>query len=343
MKKKEFIALDVCKVLCAYAVGSIHLLPFADVSWEFMFWFNQVFCRLAVPFFFLTAGFFLYDKIHDSSKVRRYIGRLVWLYGLYTLLHVELILRNYEEDGIVGNARISTFLKEFFVSGSYVQFWYLPALMLAVLLCYLLVGHFGINEKCLVIMALGLYGVGALVNVYGTLLGRVPELGIIIGKYTSVFGTTRNGLFLGFPYVVMGMMFRKHSERIKGTRNLYWGLFVLGLIVMTAEAYLVRSLTHQENFSMLFMNPVVVAVLFLALCFTKVSEEHLEMGKVMRSVSFLIYAWHMFVHSYFGPYVYYKVDSQWYYLIVMLGTTVLAGAIVYFSRYKAFRWLKYFY
>lgn len=347
--KKEFIAVDVCKVLCAYGVVSIHLLPFADVSWELMFWFNQVLCRLAVPFFFLSSGFFLYNKIHDKNQVCIYIKRLLWLYLFYTIVHFGLILKNYWEDGFTGFAILKNFLRDFFRTGSYVQFWYLPALVIAVLLCYLVTARFRINERILIVVTCVFYILGVLINAYSPLFSQISGVARFVEVYLTVFGTARNGILFGFPYVFWGMLFKKYAGQIQiykaksKRKKVFISMFAVCMLGLAAEAYMVRALTGQESFSMLFMTPLTVSCLFLSLCSVEVSLQYAEIGKWMRKISFLIYAWHMFVHKYFGPYVYYKMDSQWYYLVIILSTTVLAGGIVYFSKYERFKWLRYLY
>lgn len=343
-KNNEFIAIDICKMFCAYAVVSIHLLPFADVSWEFMFWFNQVLCRLAVPFFFLSAGFFLYDKIHKKDRMSAYIKRLLVLYLFYTVLHIGLIFKSYNEDGIMGVDKITIFLKDFFLKGIYVHLWYLPALAIAAGICYLLMERLKRNEREMMVLAVLCYGFGVSVNAYSPFFEQNPFLNGVITSYKTVFETTRNGVFFGFPYVFWGIFLKKHIHKIeiKKKSSFLW-MFLICLFFMSVEAYLLRAFTFQENFSMLFMTPITVCVMFLGLCLIDIPLCYVKAGAVMRKMSFLIYAWHMLVHKYCGPYVYYKMDSQWYYLVIILSTTVLSGTIVYFSRVKRLEWLKYLY
>ena len=49
--KREFVALDVFKVVLAIAIAAMHLMALADLCPELTFWFNQVPARLGVPFF----------------------------------------------------------------------------------------------------------------------------------------------------------------------------------------------------------------------------------------------------------------------------------------------------
>ena len=64
-KKVNFNGIDVMKFLCAIFVCTIHIEPFGRNIFgvDLNFWLMNYVCRVAVPFYFVSAGFFLFRKI----------------------------------------------------------------------------------------------------------------------------------------------------------------------------------------------------------------------------------------------------------------------------------------
>ena len=67
-EKKEYRALDFSKFVAAFLVAAIHIPPFEEIAPVFSHEFQQVICRMAVPFFFVCAGYFIGEKITDSQS-----------------------------------------------------------------------------------------------------------------------------------------------------------------------------------------------------------------------------------------------------------------------------------
>ena len=60
-EKKEYRALDFSKFVAAFLVAAIHIPPFEEIAPVFSHEFQQVICRMAVPFF-------LYVQVILSGK-----------------------------------------------------------------------------------------------------------------------------------------------------------------------------------------------------------------------------------------------------------------------------------
>ena len=58
-QKKEWRAVDFCKLICAFLVVGIHYAAFSDISVELSFFVRNTENRLAVPFFLLHQDSFL--------------------------------------------------------------------------------------------------------------------------------------------------------------------------------------------------------------------------------------------------------------------------------------------
>ena len=71
MGKKKYGAIDIAKYVSALLVVCIHTFPFYEVSVRLNAYWIQTVCRLAVPFFFVSSGFFFFrkwDKNHPEAN-----------------------------------------------------------------------------------------------------------------------------------------------------------------------------------------------------------------------------------------------------------------------------------
>lgn len=334
-KKEEYIAVDFFKVACALMVVSLHLLPFADINPDFLYWFNQVLARVAVPFFFVSSGFFFADKIDDRNAVKKRLKRILLLYFIYTILHLNLIIKDLwlTDQGWIDVAANMIFL------GTYVQLWYLGSLFTAMIILYFTINILKINTHTLIILIAILYVVGTLGNAYiGPIYGESSVRGYI-EWYFNIFKTTRNGLFMGFPFVCMGYLIKKGV--LHHIIKPYQVMFALGLV--TFEVYAGKYIWGIEGASMYFSLPLLTYTCFAWIAAVPVNTKYKTVGKTCRKLSFLIYGLHMMVHKNVGHYVYYKVNSLGYYLIIVGATFVLAFSIIWISKYKYFKWLEILY
>ena len=83
-------------------------------------------------------------------------------------------------------------------------------------------------------------------------------------------------------------------------------------------------------------------LLFIGVAFIRVPVKLMEVGKVCRNMSFLIYAWHLFVVEYVRLIVY-GVDTWKFFCSSLMVTLVWTGALVFLSRFKFFSWIKFLY
>ena len=74
-EKKEYRALDFLKFVAAFLVVAIHIPPFEEIAPVFSHEFQQVICRMAVPFFFVCTGYFIGEKITDKDNGRKSTGK----------------------------------------------------------------------------------------------------------------------------------------------------------------------------------------------------------------------------------------------------------------------------
>ena len=61
-KNKSYTGVDYFRLISAYLIIAIHTSPLTSVSATGDFIFTRIVARIAVPFFFMTSGFFLISR-----------------------------------------------------------------------------------------------------------------------------------------------------------------------------------------------------------------------------------------------------------------------------------------
>ena len=147
--QKQYSGIDIAKLICAVMVIAIHTQPFSQYVWIDRG--AGVITRLAVPFFFVSTGFFL--DFSDANKVRKYIIRLFALYAIWTIIYLPFS---------------SLSVRSLLLTGVVEHLWYLPAAILAVFLAFIVRAP----KKALAISYL-LMLIGTLLSTYLTVLSDV--------------------------------------------------------------------------------------------------------------------------------------------------------------------------
>ncbi len=60
-KYRQYQGIDVLKFIMAILVISLHIYPFTDINETLNYYTINWFSRLAVPFFFVCTGFFIFS------------------------------------------------------------------------------------------------------------------------------------------------------------------------------------------------------------------------------------------------------------------------------------------
>lgn len=81
MVKQRNCSIDIFRYVCAVLVVAIHTQPFSDLHTGLGFVFTQILPRIAVPFFFLVAGYFYTGKLESGKPCfLPYVKRLFITY-----------------------------------------------------------------------------------------------------------------------------------------------------------------------------------------------------------------------------------------------------------------------
>ncbi|MBO5172492.1 MAG: acyltransferase [Bacteroidaceae bacterium] len=220
----NYNAIDVVKVLMACVVVAIHTHPESDLDNLFVSKIVECLYSIAVPFFFVVSGFFLSNKIkgHDYetkiSYIQRWLSRIVRLYLIWTLIYLPYAVYGFIRDDLSwGKTLLVYFRNVILVGENFLSWplWYLLAMIVSGCIFYIMI-KFRIKEGYMLGIALCLAVICPFIETL-----RSTELGDL---YFSLFKTTRNGFFVGFPYMMIGYLMIKPRYR---EYNVCWTFLLL--------------------------------------------------------------------------------------------------------------------
>ena len=188
--------------------------------------------ELVVPFFFVTSGFLLFDKIQNNpdkkkSVVFGYCKRILQLYFIWSAVMLIFKIPEIINNGFDIKKQFIWWGKYFrvlFLIGDY-QLWYLIGLVWASILFYFLYRSNKLNKPIIMAILLWIIRIILDCNLYKSL--NSPILNEIVKYYNFIFGTTQNGIFAGFVFLVLGCVFAKYKIKITN----YTTLFIISIVV----------------------------------------------------------------------------------------------------------------
>lgn len=238
-QQKNLNGIDAIKFLCSILVFIIHVSPFQGELSGFAriltFGFQHYICRIAVPFFFMCSGFFLFRNMSfydlNTDRIKRYCYKILRLIGTWQIL----LFIGYTE-----------------------HLWYLGATVIAIILLSLCF-HFRIKFKFICLIACLLYIIGLLGDSYYGVIAPLENITFfkyLFKSYEFAFDTTRNGVFMGFIFILMGASFSHCKVKPKPLISII--VFVVSMICLFAEICLIKYYDMAISYNMyIFLIPSV--------------------------------------------------------------------------------------
>lgn len=336
-EKKEFAAVDWFRIIASVLVLAAHTHPFASLNSNFSFAFDYALCRITVPFFFLTTGFFMYHKLDDKERVTAYIKRILGLYLLYTSIYIPVNIIDYIHSGKSPAECVLSYVRNFLLLGVIPPLWYFIGTAFAVYLLHLAITKTRLGERGILIISLVLYIAGVLLNTYKEPFLKIPLLGDALELYFYIFETTRNGLFYGILFIFLGGMIRKYGAKIKSS-PLYPMLSALFLACMYFELTWAKKTFGGDECDMLFFTAPAALFLFLTLAMIRMPSGSAANGLFLRKASVIVFGLHPFVSFWLEyPMKYFGIENP---LVMFLSSLIvllaLSAAIIKLSERFAF-------
>ena len=345
-KKKHYNCVDLFKFISALLVVSIHIAPFESYNHVINYGFKNYLARIAVPFFFVASGYFLFRKTSykrfDTNVLLIYVWKIFRLYLVWTVIYFPWALKMFilkDEKGIVHGGL--NWIRTFLFTGSFIHLWYLNATIVAVLMIIFCISK-KMRIKTIMCMAFVLYLIGLLPQTYTKFLVPFRNIDVVwtfLRLVQKVIETTRNGFFYGFLFVGIGMFFA-YKPIVMKFKSAIVG-FIVSMLLFLIEAFAVHHLGWaRENDMYICLIPVTFFLFYLV--------SHIEMNdraiyKHLRKLGTLIFYLHLYVYlsivdkiSLIGIH-----NSLMIYIIIVFITVIASECIILISG--KFKWLKMIY
>lgn len=289
----SYPGLDVLKMLLALLViirhcGQIYYGENRDLYYTCIV---SGLSTAAVPTFFCISGFLFYMR-ENNLRVNRQIVRLVKLYIVWSIIYFPVRIWRWGNDGRLFEHLI-VYMKEALFSGTYYHLWYLPALAFALWVTSFLRNR--VNRRT-VYIAIVLLVIGLLGDSYRAF--AMTFAGRYITLYEAVFITTRNGLFVGVPFVLLGRFFAESQEKClefaSKYREIMLGGLLVSIVLLMVESYYLHDRYHNSINNILICSiPFAACSFLLFVGIGNVCKEYMLV--FIRKMSTLVFCCHPLV------------------------------------------------
>ncbi|ROR28719.1 serine/alanine racemase [Mobilisporobacter senegalensis] len=278
---KRYASLDSFRLAAAFLIVAIHTSPLISMSAIADFILTRIIARVAVPFFFMVTGYFIYS--HIEKKDTRYIIGFCKKLGITYLISVILYLPLNWYAGYFKNITVYQIVKDIIFDGTFYHLWYLPAAVLGVLIITGLLYKLKICGVLLISFLLYLIGLGG-----DSYYGLVVKADAVKGFYDLLFKVssyTRNGIFFAPMFLALGVWIGHSKKQI--SKKLSITGFTLSIILLFIEGMLLYSFKLQRHDSMYI--GLIPCMYFL---FQFLLLKNGKSKKSLRSISLIIYIIH---------------------------------------------------
>lgn len=213
----------------------------------------------AVPFYFIVSGY-LFHKTIEKNHLKRWTKHILRTYLIWSLVYA------YSLSNIILLENESVTRKLYLIVRAeltgVMHLWYIPALMTAAALCYLLRGFIQQKIKLTLVIIAILWLTGVALN----------WLFLVIESPNGFL--YRNGFFYGMPMFILGYIFAlKESHILAKAINLN-RLILISVTLIVIESVITTTLIHgltqplHNNMDMMMTTPLLSALIFI-ICLKK--------------------------------------------------------------------------
>lgn len=289
--KRQYAAIDIAKYVSALLVVCIHVFPFYELNPTFNTFWMQTVCRIAVPFFFTVSGFFFFRKIEEGNAenmehLKKFVWRILKIYFVWTLIYLPYTIYDHYKAGFSILLFLS-YIRDFFMAGSYYHLWFLPALAVGTCIVYTLYKKKGLIftlKSCLI-----LYVVGYLINIYAPIWESIPGINFLYAFFEKIFVTARNGIFFGPMFISLGLLLSKTKRLPKKVSALGFAGSFLCVVLEVSIYYFLGIL---QDLSCMFVT-LIPTVYFLVNWLLAIRLPYKPIYRSMREDSLIIYTSHI--------------------------------------------------
>lgn len=251
MIRQSYGGVDYLKLIAAILVIAIHTGPLTSYSPFADFILTSIIARIAVPFFFIASGYFFFckltgDKRHDLVALRGFSSNISLLYVIAMVLYLPLnVYAKYFGEPF----SVTSFIKDVIFNGTFYHLWYLPALLLGMLIVYWLYAK--LPARYMLIAAVVLYMIALLGDSYYGLTMQSSFLTFIYDQLFELFDYTRNGIGFAPLYIALGAWSARHpNKKPSGSGKWYITAFLVSMGLLLLEGMFLKNVGYPRHDSM---------------------------------------------------------------------------------------------
>ena len=337
INKLNYQNLNILKYISSILIIILHLRPFLNYSNELDLAFNNIITRICVPIFFIITGYFVAKKEKENKNyIKKYIKKTIPLYFAWSLLYIPVIIGTIIQYLPIINEYISKInitlplliilsiillpiivLIALCYTGVYYHLWYFPAIIFSLIVLKKWKQKF--NIKYLLIISFILLLLGATETYYGVLPLSIKR---ILSYYYNIFFTTRNFLFFGLFYVVLGYYV---GTKEKAYSKYCFLKLIVSFFLLTFEAILLHDTDRLNSNILLSCIPLTYYLFISSIYITNSMKLDFQFGTYSKYY-YLIHPMAIFViSSLYKNINYYPYLSI---LIVILITHITSSLII---------------
>ena len=283
-KNESYSGIDYFRFIAALLIVAIHTSPLSSFSETGNFIFTRIVSRVAVPFFFMTSGFFLISRYTcNAEKLGAFIKKTTLIYGVAILLYIPINVYNgyFKMDNLLPNI-----IKDIVFDGTLYHLWYLPAAIVGAVIAWYLVKQWAYRKAFAVTLVL--YIVGLFGDSYYGIAENIPSLNSFYHLIFQVSDYTRNGIFFAPIFFVLGGYISDNKDKLSFKKSIIG--FTACFSLMFAEALTLHRFELQRHDSMyVFLLPSICFLFYFLMHFKGKNRAQL------RTISLIIYIIHPFV------------------------------------------------
>lgn len=351
LTKKQYPAIDIMKFVMAILVINIHK---PIVSYDVLYVnliLRTAIGSSAVPFFFICSAFFLFKKFTDDVQKNKafflsFLKRMFILYTLWTVIYlpcmfVKSFTGHYDEITLkllIGQC--ASWIKNFFLSQSFIHFWYMNTLILSAVFVFLLLKK--LSPKAVLVISLAVYVTSNALyslNIYDASI-RIADI------YASLPIVLKNTLSIGFLCVSLGAYFAMNKPKLSFKIST---IFSVLMIFISIVQNIILEPYSDVALPLTRLTCIIAAYFIFSMCATSNLANRPIFSK-LRSYSSLMYFSHLLLMSeglsYLAKITGIDAFATSYPLAFFLSVILFLGfamLITELQKKKHFHWLKYLY
>lgn len=277
-KNKYYGMIDVLRLIFAIGVVAIHTMAFASINENLRIATSMGICRIAVPFFFIVSGYFLYNRITLKKEPKSTLKRLLILYVSWVVIESVTLfptILNYLNSPIF-------IIKRLLLVGVTGSLWYISSLIIAIILISKLLKKDRIVPLLIIGLALYLFGITG-DTYYGLFSNK------LVISYTSIFILPQIGVTESILFVTLGAAINKYklNEKIK-----YSGILsMLSILLLLVETFILNKTGIAKDANM-YLSVILVAPLILIWALNYKKNISIKFSKACKEYSIGIYCSH---------------------------------------------------